>query len=45
MMVLSATAIILLDGPRVGSPASLASFVVMNRSVALLSKMPMAVRA
>ena len=45
MTVLYATAIILLDGHKVGSLASLASFVVMKRPVALVSKMPMDARA
>ena len=39
MTVLSATEILFLDGPRVGSPAILAYFVVMNRPVAPVSKM------
>ena len=42
--MLSATAIVLLYGPRVGSPASLAYFVGMNRPVATVSKMPMDAR-
>ena len=43
--MLSATLIILLDGPRVGSPESLASLVVMKRIVAPVSKTTMAIRA
>ena len=45
MTVLSATAIVLLYGPRVGSPVSLASFVVMNRHVSPVSNITMATRA
>ena len=44
-MVLYATAIVLLDETRVGSPASLASIVVINRPVAPMYRIPMAVRA
>ena len=40
-----ATAIILLDGPRFGRPKILASIVVMNRYVAPVFRMPMAIRA
>ena len=45
MTLLSATAIFLLDGPRFGSPDSLAYFVVMKRPVDPVSKMPMSARA
>ena len=44
-MVLYATEIVLLEETRVGRPASLASLVVMNRPVAPVYRMPMAVRA
>ena len=43
--MLSATLIILLYGPRVGSTASLESLVVMKRIVAHVSKTTMAIRA
>ena len=43
--MLSATAIVLLDEPRVKIPASLASLFVMKRCVVPLSKMSMNVRA
>ena len=35
----------MIDGPRVGSPDSLAYFVVMKRPIAPVSKIPMATRA
>ena len=44
-MMLYATVILLLDETRFVRPASLASLVVMNRPVAPVSRMPMAVRA
>ena len=44
MTVLSATTIIFLDGPRVGSPSSMAYLVVINRPVSPVYKMPMVSR-
>ena len=44
MRVFSATAIFLLEVPRVGSPASLASFVSIQRHVACVSKIPMSAK-
>ena len=41
--MLSLTAIVLFDGPRVGRPVSLVSLFVMNRHVAPVSRMPMSV--
>ena len=41
--VLSLTAIVLFDGPRVGRPVSLVSLFVMNRHVAPVSRIPMSV--
>ena len=43
--MLSATVIVFLDEPRVRSPASLESLVVMKRPVAPVSKMPVDVSA
>ena len=44
MTLLSATEIVFIGGPRVGSPDCSASFVVMKSPVATVSKMPMDVR-
>ena len=43
--MLSVIVVILLDGPRVGSLDSMAYFIVMNRPVASVSKIPMDARA
>ena len=43
--MLSATAIVLLDGPRVVSPAIFSSLVVMKSPVATVSKMPIDFRS
>ena len=43
--MLSANAIVLLYGTRVGIPVSLASFVVMNRPVDPVSNIPMSTRS
>ena len=43
--MLSTTAIVLLDGPRVVIPASLSYFFVMKKPVAPVSNMPMDDRA
>ena len=45
MTVFSATEIVFLDGPRVGSPASLEYFFVIKRPVSPVSKITMDVRS
>ena len=45
MTMLSATSIVLLDGPRVRSPASMAYLVLMNRPVARVYKITIDERA
>ena len=44
MTFLSATAIVLINGPIVGSPSCFASFLVVKIPVDTVSKMPMAAR-